>query len=83
MATFPQRTPALEATTVHEIVGAPTEPPPLTAHMRDALIRGHAAALRRYEAMLAQRTHTTARTHTLRAEVARLEADLADLRGLA
>lgn len=63
---------------------APAEPPPaMTAHLRDALIRGHSATLRRIQAMLGQRNHTTARTHTLRREEARLRADIAELEGMA
>lgn len=62
---------------------APAEQPPVPAHIRDALIRGYGAGLRRIRTMLGHRTHTTARTYTLRREAARLRADIAEIEGLA
>lgn len=57
--------------------------PLLPPSRRECLARAAGRALRRIEAMLALRTHTSARAHTLRREAARQRADLAEIEEMA
>jgi hypothetical protein len=57
----------------------PTPPPPLTAHLRAALIAGHRATLRRLRALIER---NPSNSPALRAEHARITADIAELEAL-
>jgi hypothetical protein len=57
----------------------PPPPPPLTAHLRAILINGHKATIHRLRALIARNPNNCA---NLRAEHARILADIAELEAL-